>query len=179
MKRFVSLLFVTALIPVSLPPPFEAAAPSQETGIISGWTEADGGPVPNATVRLRHIESGRVAATTTADCSGVFAFAGVPVSTYVVEVVSPGGAIVGTSAPISLAAGAMAASGVTVGVSAIAARGAGLAGACGGVWYKMNGLFDLASRPFTSGLGITVIAAAAASGVAAIVPTRDDTSASR
>lgn len=173
MNRLLSVLTVTAL---TLTLAIDAAAAGQEAGQIAGWGSADGIPVRHATVRLRDIQTGQLVAATTSDDSGIFAFVTVPAGTYVVELVCGGGALLGASAPVTLAAGAMTARRVTVDVNAPAARAAG-AGAC--LSSKTGGLLGLARRPFRNALGVTVATAAAASGVAAVVATKDDTSASR
>jgi hypothetical protein len=174
MSRLWSLITVTALI---LMLSIEAAAAGQEAGQIAGRASADGVPVRNATARLRDIESGQLVATTTSDNLGIFAFVTVPPGNYVVELACGGGALLGASAPITLVAGAMTAHGVTVDVNAPAARAAAGAGTC--LSSRPSGLVDLVRRPFRNPLGVAVVTAAAASGVAAIVTTKDDTSASR
>jgi hypothetical protein len=173
MNRFLSLLTVIAL---TLSLPIETTAAGQETGQIAGWASADGTPVRNATVRLRDINSGQLLAATNSDESGIFAFVTVPAGSYVVELACGSGGLLGASAPVTLAAGAMTARSVTVDVNASAARIAG-AGAC--LSSKNAGLLDLVRRPFRNALAVTVATAAAASGVAAIVATKEDASASR
>jgi hypothetical protein len=177
MNRFALLLTVAGLVVMGLLS-LEAAQGAQERGQISGFASADGKPVRNATARLREIQSGELAASTESDNSGIFAFVDVPAGTYVVELVCYGGALIGASAPVSLVPSAMAARGVTVEINGPAARAAG-AGACLGPVSRTASLFDLARRPFMSALGLTVVTAAAASGVAAVVATKDDTSGSR
>jgi hypothetical protein len=156
----------------------EALPRGQERGQISGWGSADGKPVRNATARLRDLNSGELAASTTCDRSGIFAFVGVPAGTYAVELVCAGGAVLGASAPVTLGPSRMAANGVSVDINELTARAAG-ASACLGPVSKTAALFDLARRPFVSALGLTVVSAAAASGVTAIVATNPDTSGSR
>lgn len=156
MKRLVSLLAVMALILAGVPLPIEAAKAGQETGRISGTATAEGKPVPKATVRLRNTQTGQLVGTTTSDDRGNFEFTALPAGTYVVEVLSAAGAIIGTSAAVSLTAGAMVATGVTVGVSAAAVAAGAAAAAAGG------GFFGTA-------LGVTVVTAAVAGGVAAAV----------
>jgi hypothetical protein len=173
MNRLLSLFVVCAL---SITLPIDVAAAAQQTGQIGGWGSADGIPLRNATVRLRNIESGELVAMTTSDESGIFAFVTVPAGTYVVELACGSGGLLGASAPVALATGALTASGVAIEVNAAAARAAG-AGAC--LSSKSGDLFELARRPFKNLLGVTVAAAAAVSGVAAVVATKNDTSASR
>jgi len=179
MNRLVSHLAVMALLFASFPL-IAAATRGQETGQVSGWAFAGDRPVPNALVRLRSIGDGHLAASTTCDDAGNFAFVAVSEGTYVVELISPAGAILGTSAPFTLAGHVTAVSGVTVGISPTAAAAAGLlTGTSEGRLSRVGGFFYLLREPFTSALGVTVVAAAAASGVAGVVAARDDTSASR
>ena len=174
MSRLWPLIAVTALI---LAPSIEAAAAGPDTGQIAGWASADGSPVRNATARLRDLESGQLVGTTTSDNLGIFVFVTLPPGTYVVELVCGGGALLGASAPIALVAGAMIAHDVTVDVHTPAVQAAAGAETC--LSSRPNGLVDLIRRPFRNPLGVTVVTAAAASGVAAIVTTKADTSASR
>lgn len=156
----------------------QAAQDGQQRGQISGFGAADGKPVRNATARLREFTSGQLTASTACDSSGIFAFVGVPAGTYVVELVCNAGGLLGASSPVSLRPGAMAIHSVAVDINEPAARTGG-ATACFGSASKMAGLFDATRRPFMSALGLTVVAAASASGVAAVVATKDDASGSR
>lgn len=61
-----------------------------------------GGPV---TVQLRNVDTGALARTMPNSAKGELAFAGLPVGTYVVEIVDTTGKIVGTSPSLSVAAG--------------------------------------------------------------------------
>ena len=79
-------------------------------------------------VRLRNLANGQIAGTTTTNALGQFSFAALPQGDYMIEVLNAAGEIVGTSATISLAAGAVV-SGVTVAASAVAAAAAAGAGA--------------------------------------------------
>ena len=156
----------------------EAASQGPEAGQISGFATADGKPVRGATAGLREIESGALTAVSTCDSSGIFAFVNVPPGHYVVELICAGGALIGASAPVRLVPGAMTARGVAIDVNGSAAKAAG-AGACLGAGFKVSALADLARRPFRSVLGVAVVTAAGASGVAAVVATKNDASASR
>jgi hypothetical protein len=177
MKHFALSVIVAGLLLVGLVS-LKAGQDGQQRGQISGFGAADGKPIRNATARLREFESGQLTASTACDSSGIFAFVGVPAGTYVVELVCNGGALLGASSPVSLKPGAMATHSVAVDISEPAARTAGAA-ACLGSTSKMAGLFDVTRRPFMSALGLTVVAAAGASGVAAVVATKDDASGSR
>ena len=176
MKHF-ALLTVAGLLCVGLVS-LNAGQEAQQRGQISGFGAADGKPIRNATARLREFESGQLTASIACDSSGVFAFVGVPAGTYVVELVCNGGVLLGASSPVRVTPGAMAAHSVAVDISEPAARSAGAA-ACFGSMSKMSRLFDATRRPFMSALGLTVVAAAGASGVAAVVATKDDASGSR
>lgn len=167
MRRVVSLLAVATLLLAGLPPPIAAAAGGQETGRISGTATSEGRVAPRVTVRLRNVQSGQLVGATTTDDAGVFTFTSLPASTYVVEIIGVSGAIIGTSAAISLAVGAMAASGVSVTVAAGA-------GAAGGIAASSSGGF------FTSALGIKVVLAAVTGGIiATVIAVKEDASPSR
>jgi len=105
---------------------------------------SDGRSVANTTVRLRDLETGQLAATTTSDAAGQFSFPGLAAGSVTVEIVNAAGEIIGSSAPISVTAGS-AITGVvvtttdsskkkgafftsTAGLIAIAASGAAVAG---------------------------------------------------
>src|SRR2546425_4953361 len=119
MNRFALVAAATLMVTTFLVS--ETAPAAQVSGIISGYGSVDGKPVRNATAVLREIPSGQLAASTACDNSGIFAFVGVPAGTYVVELVCSGGALMGTSAPVTLVGSAMAAPGVSVDVNGPAA----------------------------------------------------------
>ena len=66
-----------------------AAASPAEPGEVRGvvWT-SDNSPVAHAKVRLRNVETGRVAAASETSTTGQFVFADVATSSYLVELVS-------------------------------------------------------------------------------------------
>ena len=72
-----------------------AAAGRDETGIRQRgvvWN-VDNTPLPNARVRLRNIETGRVASTGETSTTGQFLFTGVARSFYLAELVSDNGKV--------------------------------------------------------------------------------------
>jgi carboxypeptidase family protein len=119
-----------------------APANSSMAGLVKN---ANGRTIANATVRLRDLETGQLAATTTSDAAGQFSFPGLAAGSFTVEIVNAAGEIIGSSAPISVVAG-QAITGVvvtttdsskkkagafftsTAGLIAIAASGAAVAG---------------------------------------------------
>jgi hypothetical protein len=108
-----------------------AAVQGAAGGSISGAARgAKGQMAAKSTVRLRDVANGHIAGTTTADAAGTFSFAGVEPGTYLVEVVNAAGEIVGTSAPIAVAAGAVV-TGISVSAAAVATGGAFLASTAG------------------------------------------------
>jgi hypothetical protein len=120
------LIFVLAL-PAS---PFVVTSAAQgETASVAGTaTSSTGETLINATVQLRDLSTGTVTDTTTSSSTGGFSFAAVNPGNYVVEVLNAAGQVIGTSAPISVAAGAVV-TGVTVTATAAAvAAGAAAAG---------------------------------------------------
>jgi hypothetical protein len=97
------------------------------TGALNGTAHsASGQTLPNYTIQLRNLQTGQLAGTTTSNAAGGFSFAGLNPANYIVEVVNPSGAIVGSSAATAVAAGTT----VTVAVSSMAvAAGAAAGGA--------------------------------------------------
>jgi hypothetical protein len=94
-------------------------------GAISGTaTSPTKEPLGHVLVRLRSIQTGNVMAAASSDAAGRFSFAGLNADTYVIELVSAAGKIVGTSATISLSGGAVV-TGVMVSSSVAAATAAG------------------------------------------------------
>jgi hypothetical protein len=118
------------------------AGQTQGVGSISGVAHAGSKVAANTTVRLRGLANGQLAETATTNTLGQFTFTGLNPGNYVIEVVNAAGDIIGTSATVSVAAGA-AVTGVAVTLAATAATVAG-------------GSF------FTSTLGIVSVAAAGA-----------------
>jgi hypothetical protein len=160
------VLVVALALSLSAPVSVVFAAGTGDAAATASITGSARGPVAhaaaNSTVHLRNVANGQVTATTTANAWGQFSFVGLQAGHYVVEVVNAAGAVIGTSTPVTLAAGAV----VTgIGVSAAGAAAASAAGI---------GAF----------LGSTVgIASVAAAGVAVagvtVAATRPDASPSR
>src|SRR5207245_1843946 len=136
-------------------------------GSISGTASTSTGQtVANATVRLRNLTTGQLSGTTVSDAAGSFSFSGLSASSYVVEVVNAVGEIVGTSASIAVAAGAVV-TGVVVAASAAAVAGVGVAAAAG----------VAAGGFFSSTAGIIAVAASGAA-VAGVTVAATSTTAS-
>ena len=146
MRLLALLLILVTAMPVS---PFIVTSVAQgELASVGGTaTSSTGETLVNATVQLRDLATGTVTSTTTSSSTGAFTFTAVNPGNYVVEVLNAAGQVVGTSASISVAAGA-AITGVTV--TATAAAVAGSAAAAG------------------TGTIVAVTSAAAAAGVAGI-----------
>ena len=132
MKKLVASVLALALT-IALAPINLIAAARFQAGSIAGIATVDGKPLANVTVRLRNVDSGQLVGNMQSGANGAFNFTGLPAGNYVVETVSASGTMLGTSTRIALAAGAMAATGITVGTSAAAlAAAGGVAGAAGG-----------------------------------------------
>jgi len=120
-RRALALTLATALVLMAIPTPTFAQAPD---GQISGTAHNHAGQtLANTTVRVRSIANGQIVGTTTSNASGAFSFTGLPAGQYVVEVVNASGAVVGSSSTITLATGAMVASGVSITTAALVAGG--------------------------------------------------------
>jgi hypothetical protein len=125
-------LVVALALALTLPaPPLVVTAVGQsEVASLAGTaTSSNGEVLANATVQLRNLETGTVSDTTTSSSTGSFTFAAVNPGNYAVEILNAAGQVVGTSASISVAAGA-AITGVAVSVTAaaVAAGAASVAG---------------------------------------------------
>jgi carboxypeptidase family protein len=123
-RRVLSIALGFAMTASAVPSaaPLPAGRAAQQTPAATGSihgkaTDSTGQPMPNYTVQLRNLADGHLAGTTTANAAGGFSFDGLPAGTYVVEVVNPAGAIVGSTAAIPVSAGAA----VSVSVAATAA----------------------------------------------------------
>ena len=154
-KKIFVLLIALAFIGVSVP---SALAAQQDQGQICGVAkDANQAPLPaGTTVRLRNAANGQVAGETKTDNQGGFCFAGLPAGNYIVEIVDGTGKIIGTSASIGLAAGAMVVSGISV-ASSVAGAAAAVAG--GSFFTSTAGIVLLAGVG-----GAVVIGAIAATG---------------
>jgi carboxypeptidase family protein len=144
MHRVLALALVMSM--AGTPPVFAAGAQAPANSSMSGSVRnSSGRSIASATVRLRDLETGQLAAETTSDAAGRFAFQGLAAGSFTAEIVNAAGEIIGSSAPISVTAGS-AITGVvvtttdsskkkggafftsTAGVIALAASGAATAG---------------------------------------------------
>jgi hypothetical protein len=151
MQRVLAFSLVCLLsVPLSSVPA-AAAGQGGPAGSISGAARnASGRVLARTTVQLRNVTTGQLAGTSTSNGAGTFTFAGLQPATYVVEVVNAAGAIIGTSTPIAVAAGAVV---IGVGVTASA-----LVAAAGGTFIASTaGLLTLAA----AGAGVAAVTVAA------------------
>jgi hypothetical protein len=162
MRRIVTLALISSMFLAT--PLFAARAPQVgQNASVAGVATADGKPAPNAKLQLRNVQSGQLVGTAQSTAAGTFTFTGLAAGTYAVEVLSAAGQIIGTSAAVSVAAGA-AVTGVAVGASA-AAFGAAAGGAAAA------GAVAAGSGAAAAGISTAVVvtAVAAAAGVAGAV----------
>lgn len=73
--------------------------------IIGTVRSADRRPIPEASLRLRHLGSGRVVQETISSAEGQFAFRGIEPGTYVVELTTDDGTVVALSEAITVGSG--------------------------------------------------------------------------
>ena len=92
---------------VTLPglPGSTRAVGARSTSILGAAWEADNTPIPNARLRLRNVLSGKIAATTTANEMGQFAFNDVESGSYLVELVGENGKILAIGHAFTVAPG--------------------------------------------------------------------------
>ena len=152
MRRvLVSALVLSLMVPASSA--FAAGAgQAPGTASIAGSARgASGKAAANATVRVRDVATGQLSGTTSANAAGQFSVAGLNAGNYIVEVVNAAGEVIGTSAPIAVAAGAA----VTgVGISAAA-----MTMAIGGPASFFGSAFGIATI-VGAGLGVAGVAVA-------------------
>jgi hypothetical protein len=174
MRRMIAVAVAVAMSFTALPL-FAAAragrvAQAQGATLSGTATSSTGQTIGQATVQLRDLATGQLVSTTKSKDDGAFIFTGLPAGNYVVEVVNATGQIIGTSASISVAAGATI-TGVTVSATAAAALGTA-AGATAAGGTAAAGGFS------TTAVVITTVAVAA--GVAgAVVIANNNASPSR
>jgi len=162
LRRILSLTLSLAMV-LSVVPTVSAAGVS--VGRISGLAMTlDGQHLGGQLARLRSLDIGHAADVTTTNSAGEFSFRGVRAGSYVVELVSTSGYVVGTSSPVVLTTRSMTAEGVTATAPVLATQ------AQAGV---------LAGSFWTSTVGIIVIAAVAAGVITAVVVATNDESPSR
>jgi len=162
LKRVLAAVLTFAVVVSANPVIFAAEVAGQITGVAM---LPSGEHLPGQVARLRSLDEGQVAATTTTTGSGGFSFAGVKAGSYIVELVS-NGTVVGTSAPVMLTSRTVSATNITVTAAAAPAAALGPLGALGGSFW-------------TSTFGMITVAALAAGVTTAVVVTKDDASASK
>lgn len=164
MRKVLSVGLIMVLS-VAAAPSVVLAGAQQSAGTVTGI--ARGRQLQSLTsvrVQLRRTSTGDIVGTTTTAEGGTFSFPGLPAGDYIAEVIDSAGKIQGISAPILVSDGATA----TTSVIALS-YGAGAATTGGG--FSLFGM-----GPITS---MTVLGAAAAASVTAVVATRPDASPSR
>lgn len=149
MRRIIAVVVIATLSLTSAPlfaagaPRVARAAGQPQTGTLNGTAKsARGDNLPGYTVRVRNLANGNLAGSTTTTAGGTFSFV-LPPGQYAVELVGPTGEIFGTSASITLGAGATVS--ITVTASAASALGAAAAGgAAGGAGAASSGFSNTA-----------------------------------
>ena len=129
MRLLAILLILVLTLPLS---PFvvKSGAQAEAASVAGSATSSSGETLINATVQLRDLATGSISGTTTSSSTGAFSFAAVNPGNYVVEVLNAAGQVVGTSASISVAAGAVV-TGVTVTATAAAVAASAAAAGVG------------------------------------------------
>ena len=162
MRKIVSvgLIFVMTLAAAS------STLVAQSGGTLTGVARGNHlQSIASVNVQLRNVDTGAVVGTTTTTEAGIFTFPALPAGNYSAEVIDAAGKIAGVGAPVSLPAGGNA----TTSVIALA-FGPTTAGSVA------SGFSFFGLGPVTS---MTVLGAAAAASVTAVVATRPNASPSR
>jgi hypothetical protein len=166
MRRVVAIALAFSLAGIA--PVFAAGrarqAPAQTASLSGTATASNGQTIANTPVQLRDVNTGQLVGKTTSTPTGTFTFAGLGAGTYAVEVLSATGQIIGTSAAVSVAAGATV-TGVAVGASAAAAAAG--AGACAAAAGAAGAGTAAAAAGVSTAIVVTTVAVAA--GIAATV----------
>jgi hypothetical protein len=133
MKQRILLLVVLAVM-------VAAVAYAGGTATVSGMaTNVGNQALSGVKAQLRNVDTGALAGTTTSAANGSYSFSGLVAGNYVVEIVDANGRMMGTSALMSVADGAVI-SGVNVSASAAGALAqAAAAGGSGGSFWKSTG----------------------------------------
>lgn len=134
MRRAVTLLLVAAIglvAPVDSFAAVRAAArqPSAAGNVSGKAVGANGENLAGHRVRIRDASTGNVVAEVATDSAGGFSATGLAPGSYVVEVLSANGAVIGLSPAVAVTAGTTA----TVTVTSTAAAGAVAGATAGGV----------------------------------------------
>ena len=162
MRKIVSvgLIFVMTLAAAS------STLVAQSGGTMTGVARGNHlQSLPSVNVQLRNFDTGAVAGTTMTTEAGTFTFPKLPAGNYIAEVVDVAGKVLGVGAPVSLPAGGTA----TTSVIALAFGATTAASTASGFSF-------LGMGPVTT---MTILGAAAAASVTAVVATRPNASPSR
>ena len=155
MRRALALLLVIAMVILGVPLVSQAAG--QANGNIYGTAkDSRNNPLSGYTVQLRNLDTGQLVATGKTGAAGGFEFTGLNAGRYVVEVVDAAGKIVGTSAQLTLTAGAMTISGLVITSPALGVLGAGAAG--GGSFFATKAGIIVLAAAGAGAAGITYAA---------------------
>ena len=160
MRKIVSvgLIFVMTLAAASAT--LEAQSGGTMTGVARGNHLQS---LASVNVQLRNLDTGAVVGTTMTTEAGTFTFPKLPAGNYIAEVVDTAGKVLGVGAPVFLPAGGTATTSV-------------IALAFGPAASTASGFSFLGLGPVTT---MTILGAAAAASVSAVVATRPDASPSR
>jgi hypothetical protein len=154
MKRLLVVWLALALVGVGIPVSVGAAG-QPPNSVVSGLVRsAAQQPVANTTVRLRNMNTGQVAGTSTTNTQGAFTFSGVPQGSYVVEVLNTGGVVVGTSSTVALTGGPSTVSGVAITLAGAPAAAAAAGGGNASLFTSTAGIIALAA--LGAGIGVAV-----------------------
>jgi len=145
--------------------PSAALAGAQAAGSVTGMARGKQmQSLSNVKVQIRSAGTGQIVGTTTTSEGGAFSLAGLPPGDYVSEVIDAAGKVQGVSAPFTITSGGTAS-------TSVIALSYGASGAASTGGFSLFGM-----GPVTTA---TVLGAAAAASVVAVVSTRPDASPSR
>jgi hypothetical protein len=123
MRKLTSFVLTLSVLALLSPAPLVAQGQPTTGGLSGTATGPNGAVLQNAQIRIVSVGAdgsrGAVATTTTSGADGAFSVANLNPGNYIVEIVGPNGAVVGTSTAVAVTAGATAAVGTVAATTAL------------------------------------------------------------
>src|SRR5512143_646641 len=106
-SQFVPALMLALVASIGAAPtgPRPAGTSGSGARIVGAAWNSDSQPIPNASLRLRNVVTGRIEATTIANSAGQFTFENVKRGSYVIEMVTDSGKVIALGHTFAVAPG--------------------------------------------------------------------------
>lgn len=153
LRRVLSLALSLGLVLCAIPNASAAGAMGRISGVAMS---SNGEQFAGQVARLRSLDRGQIAAVTTTSGSGGFSFSDVNAGSYLVELVS-NGAVVGTSAPVTLTAQTMTLDRVMATAAAVPAAAQGSNNYTGGSFWTSK-WFMISAAAVAAGVTTALVA---------------------